>query len=96
MKSLLLAATSTLFISCGKNVYVVDQDGNPLERAQVRPQTRSYNKPPLYTDKNGGVTVIKDVPPIEYLHVAKVGYHSPDPVNFQLPKPITVVLTKKQ
>jgi len=92
MKALLLALALT---SCSHNVFVVDQNGNPVEDAQIRPQARSFSYPPVTTNAKGSAFIHQDLPTTETLHVWKMGYQSPSPVNFDLPKPIKVVLQKR-
>ena len=94
LRKLLILATALVSASCSHNVFVVDESGNPIEDAQIRPLTRSYSNPPVRTGSKGSAYIRPDLPPIESLHVAKAGYLIPDAVNFGLPKPITVVLKK--
>lgn len=89
---LLVVAVSA---SCSPNVYVVDESGNPLADAQIRPLTRSFNYPSVATDEKGSAFIHQDLPTIETLLVSKQGYRPLPPVNYNLPKPITVVLKKK-
>ncbi len=93
--SLLTLSLALLLTSCSSNVFVVDESGNPLKDAQIRPLTRSFNYNPVATDAKGSAFIRKDLPTIEYLLVSKSGYVTPPPVNFDLPKPITVVLKKR-
>jgi hypothetical protein len=90
----LLGILALLCSSCSPTVFVVDEAGRPIEDAKVVPMSRSFNWPPKETDKEGGVLVHQDLPTIEYLLVSKVGYRNQPLVNFNLPKPITVVLKK--
>ncbi len=94
IKSLHLLLVAIVCASCSPNVFVVDQNGTPIPFAQIRPQTRSFNWPVVETDEKGSAFVHQDLPTIEYLHVSKMGYRSPPPVNYRLPKPITVVLVR--
>ncbi|MDB4478264.1 hypothetical protein N9013_03525 [Akkermansiaceae bacterium] len=80
--------------SCSPTVFVVDEAGRPIEDAKVIPMSRSFNWPPKETDENGGVLVHQDLPTIDYLQISKAGYRNHPLVNFNLPKPITVVLKK--
>ncbi len=81
--------------SCSPNVFVVDESGKPLEDAYIRPLTRSFNYNPISTGAKGSAYIRQDLPTIETLLVSKSGYLTADPVNFNLPKPITVVLKKR-
>jgi len=94
MMKTLLALLSLALASCSPNVFVVDQNGTPLEDAEIRPQARSFSYPAVKTDAKGSAFIHQDLPTIETLHVWKNGYRSPSPVSFDLPKPITVVLNK--
>lgn len=90
----LLSIIALVCASCSPNVFVVDEQGNPIADAQIRPQSRGFNWPPVTTDKKGSAHIHQDLPTIETLHVFKMGYRSPAPVNYNLPKPITVVLKR--
>lgn len=89
-----LLALATVGASCTHNVHVVDQDGNPIEGANVYPVTRSFRHDPVTTNRKGTVYVRQDLPPIEHIQATKPGYTSPPLTSYHLPKPITVVLTK--
>ena len=93
MKSL-LGVLALVCTSCSPTIFVVDEAGRPIEDAKVVPMSRSFNWPPKVTDERGGVLVHQDVPTIDYVQVSKMGYHIHPPVNFNLPKPITVVLKR--
>jgi len=93
-KSILLAIAIGS-ASCSSNVIVVDQVGNPIKDAQIRALTRSFNYDPVATNAKGKARIRQWHPPVETLHVSKIGYHTPPPVNFLLPKPITVVLEER-
>ena len=80
--------------SCSSTIFVVDEAGQPIEGAKVIPISRGFDWPAKITDKKGGVWVHQDVPTIDYLRVSKMGYRSHPLVNFNLPKPINVVLKK--
>lgn len=95
IRNLIPLSLALLLASCSSNVFVVDEAGTPLEDAQIRPLTRSFNYNPVATDAKGSAFIRKDLPTIEYLLVSKSGYITPSPINFDLPKPITVVLRKK-
>ncbi len=94
-KKIALCLFSIVSVSCSPNVFVVDEAGNPIVDAQIRPLTRSFNYPPVATDKKGSAHIHQDLPTIENLLVSKKGYVTPAPVNYNLPKPITVVLKRK-
>lgn len=90
----LLGVLALVCTSCSPTVFVVDEAGSPIKDAKVVPMSRSFNWPPKVTDKKGSVLVHQDVPTIDYVQVSKMGYSNHPPVNFNLPKPITVVLKK--
>lgn len=92
---ILLAFLALLSASCSNNIFVVDQTGLAIPNATVVPLSRSFSWPPKKTDEDGGVYVHQDIPTIDSLRVYKTGYKTPPPVNYHLPKPITVVLKKK-
>ena len=92
---LCLLLVASVGASCTHNLRVIDEAGNPVEDAQVRRMTRSFNHPPTSTNAKGTARIRKDLPTIEALHISKIGYITPTPVNFDLPKPITVVLKKR-
>ncbi len=94
MKSL-IALFALVCASCSSNVYVVDEAGTPLPNATIVPLARSFSWPPVLTDKKGSAHIHQDIPTVETLRVYKVGYETPDPVRYDLPKPITVVLKRR-
>lgn len=89
---LLIAIASA---SCSHNLFVIDENGKPIPDAQIRPLARSITYNSTATGEKGSAFIRKDHPPIESLLISKKGYITPSPVNFGLPKPITVVLKKK-
>ena len=95
IKKLTILLVAILSASCSHNVLVVDESGTPLSDAQIRPLTRSFNYPPVATDAKGTAFIHQDIPTVETLLVSKNGYITPPPVNYNLPKPITVVLKRQ-
>lgn len=91
---LLVGLLALVVASCSPNIFVIDEAGNPVPDATVVPLTRSFSWPAVKTDKKGSVYVHQDIPTVETFRVYKTGYQTPDPVNYDLPKPITVVLKK--
>ncbi len=80
--------------SCSPTVFVVDEAGQPIEDARVIPMSRGFDWPAKMTNEKGGVFVHQDVPAIDSVRVSKEGYRSHPLVNFNLPKPVTVVLER--
>lgn len=81
--------------SCSSNIVVVDQAGRPVPDAAVVPLSRSFSWPAKRTDDKGGVFIHQDIPTIDSIRVYKTGYRTSPAVNYNLPKPIKVVLEKK-
>lgn len=92
----LIALFALVCASCSPNIYVVDEAGQPIANATVVPLARSFSWPPVMTDEKGSVYVHQDIPTIESLRVYKIGYETPNAVNYDLPKPITVVMKKSR
>jgi hypothetical protein len=92
---LLIVLFAFVCLSCSSNIFVVDEAGHPVPKATVIPLSRSFSWPAVLTDEEGSVYVHQDIPTIETIRVYKVGYETPDPVNYELPKPITVVLKRR-
>ena len=86
--------TATLLASCTPNVRVVDVDGSPIANARIIPAARSITYPAVATNENGEAFIHQDMPTIEYLHVFMTGYLPSRDVNFDLPKPIEVVMRR--
>ena len=91
---LLLCILSLICASCSDTILVVDESGMPIEGAQVRPMSRGFDWPSTLTNAKGGAFVHQDVPTIDFVRISKDGYRPHPPVNFELPKPITVVLQR--
>ncbi len=90
----LLGFLALVCASCSSTIFVVDEAGRPVEDAKVIPMSRGFDWPAKITDEKGGALVHQDVPTIDYVRVSKMGYRPHPLVNFNLPKPITVVLKK--
>ncbi len=93
MKFLILSLAA-LLAACSPNVYVVDENGSPLEDVRIIPLSRSLQHKAVFTNAKGEAKVTQDMPYVTGLHVAKPGYVIPPEVNFDLPKPIRLVLKK--
>lgn len=91
----LLALLSLMAASCSSNIIVVDEAGTPIQDATVIPLSRGISWQPSKTNKNGGVHIHQDIPTIHNIRAYKVGYVPSELVNYNLPKPITVVLKKR-
>ncbi|YCM44760.1 carboxypeptidase-like regulatory domain-containing protein [Verrucomicrobiaceae bacterium 227] len=91
----LIALLALLLASCTPNVRVVDENGAPISNARIIPAARSLTYPPVATNANGEATIQKNIPTIEYLHVFMTGFEPARDINFDLPKPIEVVLKRQ-
>jgi len=91
----LLALFSLVAASCSSNILVVDESGSPVPDATVIPLSRGFSWPGSKTDKNGGVHIHQDIPTIQNIRAFKTGYKPSELVNYNLPKPITVVLQSR-
>lgn len=91
----ILALVAFVGVSCSSNILVVDEAGNPVPDATVVPLSRGFSWPSVKTDEKGGAFVHQDIPTVETVRVYKTGYETPDAVNYDLPKPITVVLKRR-
>jgi len=90
----LVALLVFLLASCTPNVRVVDENGSPISNARIIPAGLSLTYPPVATDENGEATIRQNYPSIQYLHVFMTGYEPARDVNYDLPKPIEVVLKR--
>lgn len=90
-----LASLSLIIASCSSNIYVVDEAGQPISGATVKPLSRGFAWPDKKTGKDGGVFVHQDIPTIDTVRAYKVGYHPSEMVNYSLPKPITITLRRR-
>ncbi len=93
MKAVLFLAC-LLLASCSSNILVVDEAGLPIQDATVVPLSRGFSWPSKRTGDDGGVFIHQDIPTIETVRAYKTGYQPSEMVNYNLPKPITVVLRK--
>ena len=90
----LVGLLALVLASCSPNILVVDENGAPIQGADVTPMSRSFSWPSKKTKKNGGAFIHQDIPRIESVRVSKMGYFPKPPVDYNLPKPITVVLQR--
>lgn len=90
-----LALLSLVIASCSSNIYVVDEAGQPVAGAMVKPLSRGFSWPGKTTGKDGGVHIHQDIPTIESVRAYKAGYEPSEMVNYGLPKPITITLRKR-
>ncbi len=93
MKALFCLLTS-LLTACAPNILVVDEAGSPVPDATVVPLSRGFSWPSKRTGNDGGVFIHQDIPTIENVRAYKTGYQPSEMVNYDLPKPITIVLQK--
>lgn len=93
MKALLCLLPS-LLAACSPNILVVDEAGSPVPNATVVPLSRGFSWPSKRTSDDGGVFIHQDIPTIENIRAYKIGYQPSEMVNYDLPKPITIVLRK--